>query len=965
VAGLIDESPGKPIGGTEIVHLVGHKGRLYAGNGYWKDSRGFGSISWAQVLVSESPKAGWRVDLALGPPHLRVTALKSVTFTTDATGQTLASPVNLLLAASDVLTLGKLVSSIWTRDDEEDVWVKTTIAADPELRRCTRAILVHRDSETGVDRVFAALGQPGVYSGVYDPRRPGKIRWDEEAELGPVAIRPMSLAEANSSLYASAGASLYRRIDGRVPRWQEAYSDDTREHWDLGGIRGLTAVSSPVGSGESLLFSHTDRIIRVDPSDGHRATVELRVRPLLARSWGSDVPGGIIAAYNDMMPLNDPATGRTVHIMGVQGQVERGGKDGDHRPDTYGGWYAGGSYLIRETDRSYRLKEVNGRWKPGKPKLVAPRAFAVSPFPEDSGQQVYFGGFDCNFVPACDTAWIFRASIETVLGGASSEKRTLASIARDWDWAGGEAYFREKLVELGRSKGMPKSKTLDSLMMPYQICRIMSLASVSGRGRGDAFAQWLVVHQPLVEELALSLDEQDNAEAAVGVLRRLHHAHGDAVATYRNLAVAYAVVWDQRKAKKGELESAFGYYMRNSKAMAFAPDRLSVPWAKRLADARASTTDREWALKQHKGERNPLELWREFAFDQEAFFNGAKKEIEGKPYTLANLKRYGGDPWDRNHYTVECAKALGIPCALSSFRVASGGNQSMVAFVQGDWRRAKWEFAWDRDATQRMLVVSSRDPQTGKVVTEHDLTMEAASYGLKPRTRRYAAELLMLGRIMIQEGDAERSAELTLKSLETNGYQKETWLVFVHLAVNDVVPEPEVDKALNRILGHAQEWPDLSLEVLLKLLERIPDTKSKRRLSIYGRAAKLYPQRTDLVSQLCIAKADYLLDLGNRKEAIKTYESTLLKYFDDGPIALEALDRLAAMLKEDERLDQAVKLHQEVLKRIPKPRKSIVVKYTVYVKVGQRLIDLLKETGRDAEAVALKRKLDSLAPDRK
>jgi len=904
---------------------------------------------------------------------MRVTALESVTFTTDATGKALVPPVNLLLAASDVMTPGRGVSHIWTRDDDSNTWVKSTLAGDPKLRRCTRAISMHRDSRTGVDRIFAALGQPGVYSGVYDPRLPGKIRWDMKVEFGPVAIRPMSFAEANDCLYVSAGASLHRRTDGHVPRWQEVYSDNTKEHWDLGGIRGLTAVKSPDGSGESLLFSHTDRIIRVDPRLGHRATVELRIRPLLARSWGRDVLGGVIAAYNDIMPLEDPATGRTVHIMGVQGRVERDGKDGGRSPDTWGGWYAGGSYLIRETDQSYRLKQVNGRWEPSKPKLVAPRTFAVSPFPEDAGQQVYFGGFDCNFVPAGDTAWIFRAPIETVLDEAGTEKMTLASIAKDWNWAEGEAYFWRKLFKLGNSKGMPKSKTLDSLMMPYQICRIMSLASRSGSD--DAFAQWLAKHQPLVEELVLSLDEEDDVEAALGVLRRLHGAHGNTVAKYRNLAVAYAIVWDRRKARPGkaqpgeakpdELESAFGYYIRNSKAMAFRPDRLSVPWAKHLADARASTTDKEWALKWHKGKCNPLVFWREFDFDMEAFFDGLKKKIEGREYTLANLKRYGGDPWDRNHYTVECAKALGIPCALSSFRVENRGNQSMVAFVQGDGRPGKWDFTWDRDAARRTSVVRSRDPQTGKVVTEHDLTMEAASYGLKSRTRRYAAELFMLGKMMIEEGDTERGAELIMKSLETNGREKEVWLAFADLAADGAAPGPKVDKALSKILSQAKDWPDLSLEVLLKLLERLPETKSKRRLSIYGRATKLYPQRADLVSRLYISKADYLLHLGKRKEAIKTYETIVLKHFSDGPVGLEALDRVTAMLKEDEQLDRAIRLHQDVFKAIPKPDRSIVAKYFSYTKVGQRLVALLKEAGNGAAAAALERKLGSVDAGKK
>lgn len=412
-AGMIDDVAGKPIGGTEVVHLAAHKGRLFAGNGYWMDTRA-PSIPWAQVLVLDSRDGTWKVDLALGPRHLRVTALTSVTFATDSEGKPLAAPVNLLLAASD--SQGE--SHIWTRDDDRNTWARTTLEGDPKLRRSTRAFIVHRDRQTGVDRIFVAAGALGIYSGVYDASQPGKIRWDAKAELGPVTIRPMAFAEANGGLYASAGVSVYRRTDGPAPAWEKAYSDDTREHWELGGIRGLTAAPSPHGRGESLLFSHTDRIIRLDPSDGHRATVELRIRPFLGKHWGCDIPGSIIAAYSDILPLEDPVTRRTAHILGVQARIEQGGKDKTYRPDTFFGWYAGGPYLIRESDTSYRLKEVNGRWEPGKPKLVAPRAYVVSPFPEDGGSSVYFGGFDCNFFPALDTAWVFRASVKTVLGVA-------------------------------------------------------------------------------------------------------------------------------------------------------------------------------------------------------------------------------------------------------------------------------------------------------------------------------------------------------------------------------------------------------------------------------------------------------------------------------------------------------------------------------------------------------------------
>ena len=49
-AGMIDRATGCPIRGTEIVHLVTHRGRLYAGNGYWMDTRGYANIPWAQVI---------------------------------------------------------------------------------------------------------------------------------------------------------------------------------------------------------------------------------------------------------------------------------------------------------------------------------------------------------------------------------------------------------------------------------------------------------------------------------------------------------------------------------------------------------------------------------------------------------------------------------------------------------------------------------------------------------------------------------------------------------------------------------------------------------------------------------------------------------------------------------------------------------------------------------------------------
>jgi len=59
-AGYVDAN-GVYAGGSEIMHIVPHRGRLYAFNGFWKD-RNFGKHS-AQVLRLDAPNAKWQVDL--------------------------------------------------------------------------------------------------------------------------------------------------------------------------------------------------------------------------------------------------------------------------------------------------------------------------------------------------------------------------------------------------------------------------------------------------------------------------------------------------------------------------------------------------------------------------------------------------------------------------------------------------------------------------------------------------------------------------------------------------------------------------------------------------------------------------------------------------------------------------------------------------------------------------------------
>lgn len=427
-AGYRDRN-GAYAGGSEIMHLVPHQGKLYAANGYWTDSRWvdppYPEKQSAQVLRLDTADGSWQVDLDMGASnnigarYMKGNILKSLTFTSDGAGRPLSPPRNLFVMAAG--NFHSLVS-IWVRNDATGNWdhglVKSGSAASG-VRWIPRDTEIYRDKVTGIERIFLVLGNPGIISGVYDDSQPTKIRWDEEVEFpttGPFTTRPLGIVEANGSLLFSVGGVIYRRIDGPNPTYVEVLNLGDGVNTDVGGIRGLTTIANPNGAGESLLFlwipngRSSSQVKRLDPdgAGGYTAHDEANISELMSDKLGVDV-GYTLGAHSNLYPVVHPVTGKTVHLIGFQGRIL-----GTDQLQWKGSrLYAGALYAIRTADRTYTVREVNGRYAPGKPVLVSPRTFARSPFGDDL---IFVGGHDCSGVRSDDMAWIFKASLDVVLG---------------------------------------------------------------------------------------------------------------------------------------------------------------------------------------------------------------------------------------------------------------------------------------------------------------------------------------------------------------------------------------------------------------------------------------------------------------------------------------------------------------------------------------------------------------------
>ena len=429
-AGTIDRD-GNFMGGTEIMVLTTHNEKLYAGTSLAFNSQEDPRDKGAQILVKESADSDWKLDYQADIKKMRVDALHSATFRTDGKGTKLQRPVTLLIAGLLDTKAPIAEVAICVRNDMTNRWTKTVLDTKPAhfgaIRFCTvRALAQHRDSVTGVDRVFAGAYPGGIYSGVYDATISGNIRWDKTSEFSGYEDRVMSFGECNGELYVAIKPAIYKRVDGTIPSWVKVYGYELEgaierlPSMELGssGMRSLTAIKNPRGSGEVLLMaldSAKGKILYLDPSDKYKETVELNINTFLNKKWGKGRESTkfilTMVALDSMEKVVDPKTGKQVLLLGAY-FISR------NEAPQKSGWY-----LIRHADASYTLHEVPYIFDKRRTshQLTAVRSIKVSPFPSDHGYIFYVGGY-APFFDEHNTGWIYRADINTVLGTANDKK---------------------------------------------------------------------------------------------------------------------------------------------------------------------------------------------------------------------------------------------------------------------------------------------------------------------------------------------------------------------------------------------------------------------------------------------------------------------------------------------------------------------------------------------------------------
>jgi hypothetical protein len=174
-----------------------------------------------------------------------------------------------------------------------------------------------------------------------------------------------------------------------------------------------------------------------DPRNGHSITEELDIKGFLGDEWngGARLTGPSLSAYNDMPEVIHPGTGKPVNLIGLANEHPAG----RGTPETSSSYY-----LVRHRDATYEWGRI---FDPAFPLpnpvgdgLRATRAVCLSPFPEDRGRVVFFGGFDAGGGDPNlfhNTAWLYRAELPDE---TPHIQRTGANLTLPMDTASGWQY---------------------------------------------------------------------------------------------------------------------------------------------------------------------------------------------------------------------------------------------------------------------------------------------------------------------------------------------------------------------------------------------------------------------------------------------------------------------------------------------------------------------------------------------
>ena len=447
--------------------------------------------------------------------------------------------------------------------------------------------------------------------------------------------------------------------------------------------------------------------------------------------------------------------------------------------------------------------------------------------------------------------------------------------------------------------------------------------------------------QKLTFGLLSALSAADDPARALEITYVIWERSKSDASRYRNLTVAFAVVWDAYRPDNNLLRSAFAYFDKNASRMRMSVRSLPSETLKYVVNSQRPIGEREWALKRYPGVANVGRLYEQPKYDEEAFFDGKPKKLSGQEYTLKNILKYGGVCHDRAVFATEVAKSLAVPCAYIRGGSSSGYGHAWVGYLK---RRGKG-YEWDRDSgrigDEEITGGEIQEPQSGRWVSEHELELAARAMELSEGKRDEARMWLGVGRLLVQAGAnndraKKAAAEAVRRSIKCGVFDKDQWHVCAELAGAKVLSVADIEEMIREFSSELQDNPPLAVDAFAVLLAGLGKEHTEQKLKQWDWLRGRFPRNDLVTARVQLLKGQYLEILKRSREAEETYADAAVNAMKCRRYGVELLDNATRLMLQGGNLGRAIDLHRRAFARTPRFGDDAYMVFTTRFRVGLR-----------------------------
>ncbi len=494
----------------------------------------------------------------------------------------------------------------------------------------------------------------------------------------------------------------------------------------------------------------------------------------------------------------------------------------------------------------------------------------------------------------------------------------------------------------------------------------------------EAFRDWLDQNRVLKEELFLAIDPHtDDVVRSLELFKTLKETFPEHVAAYGNLAIATAVTWDkprsiydygqhQRRAKAEmpdgltDAIANFDYFLKTEEFMQGRGQWLPWEFLAHVVNHQTPLAERAWALQNYLPSRVMFgKCYHDVPYDNLMLETGSEQaRMNGQPYTLANLRTFGGVCALQADFASRVGQSLGVPAAYVGGESTFGGSHAWVMWVELKTVTPKSIVfsleSYGRYRGDKYYVGTLRDPKSGQTITDRQLELRLHTVGIDPVAKRHADLVMAAFPALKDDRDFGINDQFGYMSrtIELCPGNEQAWVSLSQMASNEEVKDKhrkQMTAILNQLFTTFANFPDFTWTIFDDLIQY--EDQRKERIKLYERLTLLYQaaQRPDLACEARLRLTDLLVEDERELEAIEGLAATIYAFVDEGRYVPKMLDRIELICRNVEgATPNLLRFYNAFLPRIPQMRGDRPSPYCM--DMFQRAIALFKQHGEPAAA---------------